>query len=181
MDGDDWFTLLELTNRLGSLVWVEEQLAEVLRGWSTVEAHASAAIFFATTARHHEWHGEIVRGCLPTSPQLLEPEVVRAPTSGWKTSMATLQDLTDPDATAARMKSLVKVIDPWIDREIGVLLELARPVCDAPMIRWLRFASHDHHDDSTAANLLIAALVSDAVRFEDHMVVNTLDLGERSD
>jgi hypothetical protein len=181
VDGDDWFTLAELAGRLGSLVWVEEQLAELLRAWSTVEAHAPAAIFFATTGRHHRWHGEIVRSCLPTSPQLLEPEVVQPPTGGWRTSMATLQDLTDPDATAARLKSLAKVIDPWIDREIGVLLELARPVSDAPMMRWLRFVSLDHYDDGAAAEMLLAALVSDAVRFEDHMVVNTLDLGERTD
>ena len=173
MEGDDWFTLAELTERLGGLVWVEEQISQVLTLWAANEATAPTAIFFATAAGHHEWHAQVVRDCLPTSPRLLESEPVVAPTTGWDNTITTLRNLTDADATSARLKTLVKVINPWLDREIGALVDLARPVSDAAMMRWLRFVSIDHHEDNEAATHLAA---SQTVRVGDHRLIANLDL-----
>ena len=127
MHGDDWFTLAELTERLGGLVWVEEQLSQLLAGWAANEASAPAAIFFATAGGHHAWHAQVVRGCLPTSPRLTEHDVVVAPTIGWTRTITTLGTLTDAGATLPRLKALVKVIDPWLDREIGALVDCGPP------------------------------------------------------
>jgi len=176
MDGDDWFSLAELTTRLGALVWVEEQLAQVLTQWGAIEDHAPSAVVFATTARHHAWHAEIIRGCLPTSPQLLEDEVVCTPTAGWQTAVVSLRALTDPGDTAVRLKALVKIVGPWLDREIGALLELGRPVSDAAMSRWLQFVSIDHQHDGEAVAALLTSQSSNAVRFGDHRVIAELDL-----
>jgi hypothetical protein len=178
MRGDDWFTLAELTERLGGLVWVEEQLAELLSSWASVEASASVAVVLATASSHHRWHAEVVRGCLPTSPRLREVEVVCAPTAGWENAIATLSALTEVNATLPRLKALVKVIDPWIEREIGALRELSRPISDAAMMRWLRFVSLDHDDDGAATASLLTSQASAAVWVNDHRVVASLDLGQ---
>ncbi|MDB4205961.1 hypothetical protein N9812_02005 [bacterium] len=176
MRGDDWFTLAELTERLGGLVWVEEQLSQLLTGWAANEASAPAAIFFATAGGHHAWHAQVVRGCLPTSPRLTEHEVVVAPTIGWTRTITTLATLTDAEATLPRLKALVKVIDPWLDREIGALLDLARPISDAAMMRWLRFITIDHHDDGQAAALLTASTASNTTYVDDHRLIAGLEL-----
>jgi len=176
VEGDDWFTLAELAGRLGSLAWVEDQIADVLTTWSAIESHASSAIFFSTTSAHHRWHAAVIRQCLPTSPQLRAADVEGPPTGGWSASIATLGGLIDPDATAARLKALAKVVDPWLDREVASLLDVARPISDAAMMRWLRFISIDHDEDGQAARELAAARSADAVRFDDHRAVSALDL-----
>ena len=176
MDSDDWFTLAELTERLGALVWVEDQIAQVLHQWARVDQAPSAAVFFATAADHHRWHGSVVATCLPTSPRLGAEHAVRAPTSGWQRTVGTLQELTDPEATVTRVKALVRVIDPWLDRETNSLLDLARPVSDAPMMRWLQFVMQDHAHDGDAASLLLASQSSAAVSVDDHRLLAGLDL-----
>lgn len=176
MDDNEWFTLAELTQRLGGLVWVEDNVAKLLEVWSQIDPHAPSAIAFATEAGHHRWHAEVIRGCLATSPALLADDVVVAPTQGWVTSLDSLHRLTDIDATSARLKALAKVIAPWINRETSVLMELSRPVSDAAMVRWLGFVDTDHRHDNEAIVGLLASRSGDAVRFDDHLAVNALDL-----
>lgn len=176
MHDDDWFSLGELTGRLGALSWVENRLAELLTDWTAVESDDASVVYFATVAGHHRWHAQIVQDCLATSPRLREVDVVRAPTEGWQSTADTLRGLTNPDATAARLRALVKVVDPWIDRETAALLDLARPVSDAATSRWLRFVVSDHDHDAGAATELLAARSTDAVRFDEHLLVNELSL-----
>lgn len=176
MERDDWFTLVELTQRLGALVWVEEKLFELLGRWAVIESVPQVAVLFATTSRHHGWHAEIVESCLPTSPQLRTPDVIVPPTPGWQDAVVSLSTLTDAEATTARLRSLVKVVDPWVSRETESLLELARPVSDAAIARWLRFVEIDHHDDGHQIAPMLAALEQATVRFDDHIVVAELDL-----
>lgn len=176
MEADDWFTITELASRLGSLVWIEDQLASVLAHWSAIESHAPSAVLFAQAGQHHRWHATTIRDCLPTSPQLRETEVEQSPTAGWTAAINTLRGLTDPDATAARLKALTKVVDPWLDREIAALLDVSRPISDAAMMRWLRFVAIDHGADGHAAQQLVAARSLDAVRVDDHLAISELDL-----
>lgn len=176
MHDDDWFPLAELTARLGGLVWVEQSLSDVMRGWSTCEADPAAVILFGTAARHHQWHAEIVRDCLPTSPALLKPDPIRPPTDGWQRAADLLRELVTPDATATRLRAVVRTLDPWLDREIEALTLLARPVSDAPMQRWLRFVAIDHREDGDAATELLTSRVDEAVQLEDHQLLQQLDL-----
>lgn len=176
MQSDNWFTLAELTGRLGALVWVEESLASVLEQWVGCEVEASAAVHFATAGAHHRWHGDVIRRCLPTSPRLDAANMVRPPTAGWEQSVATLASLVDPYAASTRLKALAKVVNPWLDREIGALLDLGRPVSDAAMMRWLRFVTIDHDHDSDATDMLLTSQASKATRFDDHLIVSGLNL-----
>ena len=98
-------SLEELGQRLGSLVWVEQRLFEILGAWSTIEAAPQAAVHFATASRHHGWHAEVLSGCLPTSPQLLEADLVVAPTVGWQNAVGTLSQLIEPAATCVTVTS----------------------------------------------------------------------------
>ena len=172
----EWFSLAELTERIGGLVWVEKQVGDVLVDWSKVDPAPSVAIALRIAGGHHHWHSEVLTSCLPTSPGLAPADAVKPPTSGWTATIETLRSLREPQGTAVRLRSIVKVINPWIEREIDMLIELARPVSDAAMTRWLRFASLDHDDDGGGLARLLAARSDEPVRFEDHAIVNGLDL-----
>ena len=176
MHDDEWFPLQELTQRLGGLVWVERRLAELASEWSRIDASAPAAVAFAALGGHHAWHAEIINQCLPTSPALAAGEVIEAPTAGWQRAVDTLRTLDAPDATTTRLKALVRVVDPWLARELGALTELANPVSDAAMTRWLRFAMLDHHDDGDATIRLLTNRSGEAVTLDEHAVLSELDL-----
>lgn len=176
MQDDDWFPLAELSERLGGLVWVEQSLSDVMSGWTTCEADPASVVLFGIAARHHRWHAEVTRGCLPTSPALLEPDPVRPPTEGWQRAVKSLHELVAPHSTATRLRAVVRTIDPWLQREIDALKLLARPVSDAGVQRWLRFISIDHHDDSEAAQRLLTGRDQEAVLLEGHQLLQQLDL-----
>lgn len=179
MDDDDWFPLAELTERLGGLAWVEQSVGDVLAGWTRHEADPAAAVFFGTTARHHQWHAEIVLSCLPTSPALLEQDPVRPPTQGWQRAVNALSTVVAPNSTATRLRAIVRTIDPWLQREIEALTVLARPVSDAAMQRWLRFVRIDHDDDGEVAAQLLANRADEAVQLDDHQLLQQLDLSKK--
>ena len=172
-DGE-WFPLEELTNRLAALVWVESQLAELLARWASVDEHPGACILFLQAGRHHEWHAEILRGCLPTSEQLAtEPH---PPTEGWRDAVERLTGVDAPEQTISRLGALVRELDPWLARETDTLFELARPIADAPLLRWLRFIEIDHDDDGRGLAELLDALATNTVSLTDHSMLHEIDL-----
>ena len=173
---DEWFPLEELSGRIGALVWVEERLFEVVGEWSSTEPVHAAAVVFAATSGHHGWHSQLLRDCLPTAVQLQEPPLVRPPTAGWESSIATMRALVGEDATSARLASLTKVVDPWLAREIGALLDLSRPTSDAAIARWLRFVEIDHQDDGLATAQVLDELQANIVSFRGRALAAELDL-----
>lgn len=178
MHDDDWFTFAELAGRLGSLVWVEKELGELLVTWSKIEAQPSVAVALFATGRHHQWHSELIESCLPTSPQLQEPVLVTPPTPGWAEAIALLNEQIAPSATSARLRSLIKVINPWLERETAALRDLARPISDAAILRWLRFVELDHFDDGSAMAQLLTSVESTTVHMEDHVLLSQLNLAQ---
>jgi len=173
---DDWFSLAELAERVAQLVWVEEHVAALLDEWASIEPHAGAAIVYARAAAHHRWHGKILRGCLPTSEQLSDASTPHAPTPGWLRAIDALRALDGDDETVVRLMGIVRKVDPWLARESAVLLDLARPVADAALIRWLGFIQIDHRDDGGHLAELLDALQTNTVSLRDRSLIAGLDL-----
>ena len=175
-DPDDWFTFEELAKRLAALVWVEQSLADLFQAWSALDAHSGARILLAQTGRHHAWHAETLNGCLPTSPQLADAATPRAPTQGWADALSILRAVDATDQSPARIAAIVRELDPWLKRETTALLDLARPVADAHLIRWLRFIAIDHHDDGAAMAELLEALQANTISLQDRSLLNQIEL-----
>ena len=173
---DEWFSLVELTSRLGGLVWIEKQLAEVVGTWSGADANPRAQVLFAEASRHHGWHAEIVGGCLPTSEDLNPQAAVRAPTQGWGHAVDQLGNLSDPESTVGRLLALTRVVDPWIARETGALVDLANPVSDRAMTRWFRFVDLDHDVDHDQMVELVNELQADTISLGDRTILHSFDL-----
>lgn len=117
-----------------------------------------------------------MRECLPTSPALAEAAKPQPPTPGWEAAIELLQTVVGPDQSAARLTAVVRELDPWLVRETGALLELARPVADAHLIRWLRFVELDHHDDGAAFAELLDAVQANTVNLSDRSLLASIDL-----
>ena len=175
-DPDDWFPLEELTQRIAALVWVERALADLYERWSTVESHSGARILLAQASRHHAWHAEVLGECLPTSPQLAGDATPTAPTQGWADALTTLTAIDGESESPARIAAVVRELDPWLARETTALLDLARPVADAHLTRWLRFVEIDHHEDSKAMAALLDALQANTISLHDRTLLNRIDL-----
>jgi len=165
---EDWFPLVELTARLGALAWAEQAVGDCLQKWSAIEPDPVIAVFFDTAGRHHQWHAHVIRDCLPAYESLRENEPEQPPSPGWAAAIDAMGSLHDPDSTAARLRVLAKSIDPWFERELGMLMELANPVSDAGVSRWLRFVTLDHAEDGARAAVFLSNRSDDAVRLEDH-------------
>lgn len=140
----DWFTLDELTSRLGALAWVEQQLALVLEHWAMDSDDAAATVAFSRAARHHQWHGELVAEALATSPQLNANERIGSPTAGWT---AAIEQLTALRSLDVRLTAIVRIVAPWLAREIAALRDLANSTSDRDHDRLLGFVSSDHAAD----------------------------------
>lgn len=179
-DPDDWFPLEELAGRIAALVWVEQTIADLYESWSALEPHSGARILLARAASHHRWHAEILTQCLPTSPQLAEAATPSAPTAGWADAVTTLQSIDGADQSPARIAAIVREIDPWLVRETTSLLDLARPVADAHLTRWLRFIEIDHHDDGKVMAELLDVLQANTISLADRSLLSGIDLRDSS-
>jgi len=173
---DEWFPLEELAERVAGLVWVERQLGRLLVGWAAIEEHPGARILMLQAGRHHDWHAEVLSGCLPTSVQLEEVARPSPPTEGWRDAVERLAEVDDPAQTISRLGAVVRELDPWLARESDTLFELARPIADAPLLRWLRFIEIDHDDDGRGMAELLDALAANTVSLTDHSMLHEIDL-----
>jgi len=169
----DWFPLDELTTRLGALTWVEQQLADVLDGWVATTPEAAAAVAFARTSRHHQWHSELLVEVLATSPQLEAHDRIVAPTTGWQRAIDQLRAVDD---TQARLNAVARLIAPWLDREVGAIRDLANPVSDADHDRILGFVSLDHQADHAKIDELSAAYQQRPVDLSQRREIAEIDL-----
>lgn len=168
---DEWFPITELTHRIGALIWVEEQLADVALGWSRSVQQPAAAVAFAEAGEHHIWHASTLRDHLPTSAALDAAAAVRAPTKGWERGAATLVGIVEMQSRATAM---TRLIHPWLDREFEALFAVCNPTSDRALLRALRFCDLDHSGDLAAIAQLGDS--SGAVNLGDRRRLNEIDL-----
>lgn len=161
---DDWFTFDEATTRLAALVWVEQQLVDVLELWAMSSADAAATVAFGRAARHHEWHASLLVEALATSPQLDASARIVAPTSGWTAAATKLKALESVDV---RLTAVERIVEPWLEREIGALRDLANRVSDRDHDRLLGFVSLDHTADHAEIRELLAERSQAAIDLDD--------------
>lgn len=158
--GGDWFTFDELTTRLAALAWVEQQLADVFDRWVMSTDEAAATVAFGRAGQHHAWHGELLVDALATSPQLDASSRIVAPTPGWAAAVDQLKAL---DSVDVRLTATIRIIDPWLAREVGALRELANLVSDRDHARLLGFVSLDHAADHAEIGELFATRSQSAI------------------
>ena len=124
-------TLLESARRLGTTVWVEQRLFEVLGGWVRAASDVALALELATVARHHAAHALQLSALLPDTRDHEPAELVSPPPGE--------DDLWDAVTRAPTPEAgLSIVVGPALAGHLGSLeswLGDASPVRDGPGIR----------------------------------------------
>ncbi len=171
---DRWFPLVELAGRIGGLIWVEQQLFELLGAWATDETDVASKLLFAETGRHHGWHAQLLTEALPTSPELLDRSLISAPSDGWVSAPSQLRRL---QGAGVRIRALERVLNPWVDREIAALQDLAVPSSDRPSTRLLNIVGFDHRRDQSECERVTEKRNSDVVDLDMQRLLASIDLG----
>ncbi len=148
----DPMPLVEQVAVLGAAVWTEERLSGLEAAWSADEPDPEVAVHLDTNGRHHRWHAERFRDCLPDSPALDAAGHVRAPSPGWE---AVLDDRHERDGTAARLVVLERVVG----RTVAGYEALARrltSVADGATLRAIDHVLDDQRAELDSTRALLA-------------------------
>lgn len=124
-------TLLESARRLGTSVWVEQRLFEVLGGWVRAAHDPALAVALGTVARHHAAHALDLSALLPATRDH-DPAALVSPPAGEGDLWASVAGAPTPEA------GLSIVVGPALSGHLGALgswLGDASPVRDGPGIR----------------------------------------------
>lgn len=94
----------ELAARCGGLAWISSELFVLEGRWAPLVTDARFAGHLAEASRHHGWHAELWRSCLPDSPALDADARIVAP-PGWAEPIASAAGATS-DRERARVLGL---------------------------------------------------------------------------
>ncbi|MBI2710788.1 MAG: hypothetical protein HYX34_14005 [Actinobacteria bacterium] len=147
--------LAETARRLGRHAWLELRLFEVVGGWVGAERDPAAKVAYSRWSAHHAWHGELLRGLLPTVAELPAGELV-APAGREVAELAdALQAMDDPDHTVERLAACARVVLPRLVSAARAHLGRTSEIADQPVRRVLRLLLGDEEPDWHEAEALL--------------------------
>jgi hypothetical protein len=169
---------LEAQARLvGSYLWVERRLFEVLGSWVASEAVPEAQVLFDVYSQQHAWHVELFADRLPALDSVDPDTFVVSPnsdvdrlfavmagvlpdTAAAATPIARDEDLSLPSGgTLPRLVGSGRVVLPRLVTGYALHLRRVSPVADAPMTRCLRLVLRDETEQWQALEALTQALL----------------------
>ena len=147
-------TLQDTARFLGCARWLELRCFEVLGGWVASTAEPEVKLALARQSHHHAWHAELFERVLPVANGLADHRDAE-PGGGWTAFMDSLGAL---ELTADRLTAAYALLLPAKLAEYEHWLEVADPVRDAPVRRWLGFVVADERVDLAEGRHLLDAL-----------------------
>lgn len=147
--------------RLGALCWTETALFELLGAAAPRCTSPEVKVAVATAARHAAWRAEQVALRLPEAGPFAADVVTAAPRGAAELfdRIARLDEAGTLGAVYGTVvPRLVAAMTGWIDGCDGP--------ADAPVARTLEIVRTDEVSDWTAAQVLVAAVVTDAAAVE---------------
>jgi len=157
--GDEGALPIDLMARVvGSYVWVEGRLFEILGHFAATDPAPVAVLYFDATAGGCAGRAAAMGGLLPLIPGAGPDAVVVAPGDE---AAGALDDLAGRPGTLSRLAGVVRVVLPRM--VAGYQAHLARTVAvaDANLARVLRTAVHEHLDALSQGEALLQRLGAD--------------------
>jgi hypothetical protein len=144
-------TLDESARRLGSIVWFERRLFEVMGRWVPSTPERSVKLMLARQSRHHAEHAAAVEVVLP---ETRDHDPATLITAGDPAAAARVEAVAGRVGTEERLRSLVDELIPHRLAACEAFLAEAAPVRDGPGIRALIFVLAEERAELTdLANL----------------------------
>ena len=139
-------TLDESARRLGSIVWFERRLFEVMGRWVPSTPEASVKLMLARQSRHHAEHAAAVEVVLP---ETRDHDPAALITAGDPAAAARVEAVAGRVGTEERLRSLVDELLPGRLAACEAFLAAAAPVRDGPGIRALIFVLAEERAELT--------------------------------
>lgn len=160
MPGVPGLPLDDIARRVGHCRWLEERCFEMLGGWVASTPEPEVKLLFARHSRHHAWHAELLFTCLPDTRDH-DPDTLTAPAAdGWPPAVDTLRAADD---TLSRLSIVSRVLVARLAAEYDSLLDVASPVRDAPLLRWVGVLVGDERARWAESEALLATFDADRV------------------
>jgi hypothetical protein len=149
---------------IGSYLWIERRLFEVLGGWVASEPVAEARLVFDVYSQQHGWHAELWAERLPVLDSLDPATFTLPPSAEVDRLLSLLAGDSSGQAPAAggtllRLVGLARVVLPRLIAGYGLHLRRAAPVADGPVVRSLRLVVRDEIEAWQATETLVQTLV----------------------
>lgn len=118
---------------IGSWVWAERRLHELLGGWAADAAAPVVVTTFDRVAMRHAWRAEVLTDRLPQLRELPRERLVRRPGPEIGDGLLRLEGQGDVPGRLAGWTAVATTLVTQYRRHLG----RATPVADAPLRRWL--------------------------------------------
>ena len=143
--------------RLGSYVWIEARLFEVVGAWVTTTPEPAAKVYFGAVTTELAGHAQLWHERLPQLREVSRESLIVAPGSR---SVAVMDALASIDGTVLRLEALAAVVDHLLGVYAGHERD-ASVVRDAPMLRTVAIVCADHRAMTRSAPALCKTLVTE--------------------
>lgn len=152
-------TLEQTSRQVGSLVWLDRQLFEIVGSWTQQAQDASLAAYFAATSHHFAWHASLLTDRLPRVGQFAR-DVVCEPSP---IHLRCVEDSRLATTATECLRHLVSQTFVEVQYLVGDLLAGSRSWTDGALMHSLRVVSDDiARDWASGAQLLVPRYVEDA-------------------
>ena len=147
-------TLTNSARRLGSMVWFERRLFEVMGAWVPSTPTPAVKLVLARQSRRHGAHAGAIEALLPETRDHDPAMLVATPDPG---TPALVEEVQGRGDTGERLRGLVDELLPRHLEELEAFLAAASPVRDGPAIRALIFVLAEERAELTDLEALGAS------------------------
>ncbi len=149
-------SLEESARRLGSYVWLNRQLFEVLGGWVASTADPTAQLLLSQHCYQHAWHAELFEARLPRLREFQVSDFILPSNNSAEELIGRLSATTDE---SVRLAATYRVVLPRVYGLYAHHLASTTPIADAAVARSLKLAMTDVGEQWKVGEQLVQQLL----------------------
>ncbi len=153
-------SLEESARRLGSYLWLELALFEILGSWVQAVPELDVKLRLGAHSAHHAWHAELWAKRLPVLREMDPVALTRPASDGAAALVDAVRQPAAPEATIEKLVGVYRVLVPATIAAYDDHLARASALSDGPTIRSLGLALADERADGAEGEALLAAMLT---------------------
>ncbi len=149
--------------------WIEEQIFEILGGWSVSLTEPEAKLLVARHAAHHGWHAQL---WAERRPNLREASIGDPESADWLDLIGGVQAGSGEYSSILKLAGMYRVLLPRLTAQYSNVLASTAEVADKPVIRTIQLVMADEREDAQEGKILLQSLLgtADAVSHTERWV-----------
>lgn len=153
-------TLEQSAQRIGSYVWVEARLFEILGGWVQQVPEPEVKVFLAEQSHRHALYAQMWRDRLPHLREMDVDSLVRPADREIEQALALLSEAEVTMNSADRLVTVFRVILPKLIETYSNHRELCCDAADRPVMNTLDMLLANGTDDLNSGETRIRSLLA---------------------